>query len=326
MWIRKFRLEVTVKGLPTIVYEDLRMDFRYNELFSVGEKTNMANTFDIDIYNLSVASHKALVSTDKVQVKFYAGYQDTDKLDLVFNGIAHNVTGRRALPEYITTLHCIPIGLAQASKSISYKGKREDTVRDVILGIAKQLGIKSISYEGTKQMVSEDAPSHTITGNGIAELIAFSKTYFFLPIIEDSHLRITALPEANKISTLKSHKLNAELLRGIPEVTTAWLSIPYSFNRKFKVGEAIDVTELLGKRTNALEGTGIGEPSGVFNLSGIDSRALHYSSSIRDWAMKDKYQIMGIYHAGSNYTDQFISYYNCVCYAPNLKGAKTNGV
>ena len=317
MWIRKFRLELT--GGATATYKELRMDFRYNEFFAVGDLTNMADTFDIDIFNLSADSFAALQSKDEIQLKRYTGYGDEDELSLAFEGIVSNVIGRRRIPEHITTLYCIPLGLAKGVKPVSFKGSREDTLEDVLGALGTELKLK-IKFAGVKDIIKEFYRSKTIQGIGLEELVAIGKQFYFMPRVEKDELRIITLPEEGRVDKIKTiHKLEAQLIRGTPKASVAKLSIPYAFNTVIKTGDAIDVSEFKEDKNNRVT-NGIGTPNGITDVSGLGKGSLHYSDTLYKWAIQTKYQIISAVHSGSNYTDNYITQYECVVYVPNKKG------
>ena len=317
MWIRKFRLELT--GGATVTYKELRMDFRYNEFFAVGDLTNMADTFDIDIFNLSNPSFSALQTEEEIQVRFYTGYGDEDELSLAFEGVVSNVIGRRRIPEHITTLYCIPIGLAKVNKSISIQGTRKDTLKDVLDGFGTALGLVT-KYEGVDDLIEVPYRAKTIEGPAINELIAIGKQFYFMPRVENDELRIITLPEEGRLDKIKTvHKLKAQLIRGTPKASVAKLSIPYAFNTVIKTGEAIDVSEFSDAKNNT-KTNGIGTPNGITDASGLGKGSLHYADTLYKWAIQPKYQIISAVHSGSNYTDNYITQYECVVYVPNKKG------
>ncbi|NRA49461.1 MAG: hypothetical protein HRU12_10050 [Phaeodactylibacter sp.] len=296
------------------------MDFRYNEYFATGDLTNMADTFDIDIFNLSTDSYKALISEDEVQIKFYTGYGDEGELSLAFEGIVSNVTGRRQIPEHITTLWCIPKGLAKVEKSISYQGTREDTLSSVLDGIGGLLGL-TVKYEGVDDLVDVPYRAKTIEGKAIDQIVEMGNQFYFMPRVEGDELRIITLPEDGRIDRLTTvHHLRAELIRGVPKASVAKLSIPYAFNTVIRTGEVIDTGILEGEQNNSVTG-GIGDPNGITDVSGLGKGSLHYADTLYKWAIQTKYQIVSAAHSGSNYTDTYISQYECVAYVPNTKGA-----
>lgn len=319
MWMRKFRLEIS--GDIEKVFTEHRIDFRYNEYFALGDLTNMADTFDVDIFNLSTENFNYLKSGDEVNVKFYTGYEDEGTLDLAFEGIVTNVTGRRSIPEHITTLWCIPKGLANTNKSISYKGTREDTLGSVLTNIADSLSLR-IKFEGVEDILDEPYRAKTIEGIGIEELVTIGKQFKFMPRVQDSNLRIIATPEEGSINKLKTvRQLQANLMRGVPKASVSKLSIPYAFNTTISTGDVIDATILLGDvNTNTPNSTGIGVPNGITNVAGLGKGSLHYSDTLYKWAIRDKYQIVSAVHYGSNYTKDFISNYECVAYIDSKKG------
>lgn len=315
MWMRKFRLELDG---PEVRFraEDYRMDFTYFEYFKVGSLTNMADTFDLQIFNLSVETYKSLISDKEVRIKFYAGYGDADALDLVFEGIVTNVTGRRSLPEHITTLYCIPRGLAKANKKVSYVGSREDTIGSVIEGVASQLGL-NVKYEGVEDIMSTPYMSKTVQGIGINQLIQLGEEFSFMPRVEDLELRIIAVPDANSVNGLRTvHHLRAELMRGSPVASVAKMEIPYAFNTKIRTGEVIDTSVLLGSRTSSVSGG----YAAIVDVSGLGSGTLHYADGLHRWAIVPKYQVMQATHEGSNYTTKYISHYSCATYINSKKG------
>ena len=318
MWGRKFKLELSGANVSA-TFTDFRMDFRYNEYFSANGLTNMADVFDVDIYNLSTDTYKSLISDTEVTIKFSVGYADEDELSLAFEGIVANVVGRRQIPEHITTLYCIPKGLAKASKSVSYQGAREDTLATVVDGIAAELGLTA-SYEGVEDVVEIPYRAMTIEGNGIEKLVEIGEQFYFMPRVEEEKLRIISLPEKGSIEKLKVvHKLKAVLMRGIPKASVAKLSIPYAFNTVIKTGEVIDTSTLEGDKNNSVTG-GIGDPNGITDVSGLGVGSLHYADSLYKWAIQNKYQIISAMHEGSNYEEKFVSNYECVAYIDNQKG------
>lgn len=319
MWIRKFRLELT--GGVTKTFKDLRMDFIYHEIFSLGDLTNQADTFDIEVFNLSVSSFKELVTKDEVRIKFYAGYGDEAELDLVFEGVVVNVIGRRAIPEHITTLYCIPKGLAKANKKIKVIGSREDTVRTFVDKMAAELGL-STEFEAVDDVIDIPYRAKTAHGVGITELTELGKQFYFMPRLESDKLRIITLPEAGKIEKINTvHVLEAELIRGVPRASVDKLTIPYAMNTRIRTGDVIDTTQLRGSINNSLTG-GIGDPNGIIDVSGLGKGSLHYSDTIYKWAILPKYQIIYALHKGSNYTDEYVSQYQCETYINNQKGIK----
>lgn len=320
MWIRDFRLEVNVGNRPTQVFSKLRMDFRYQEILRLVEKYNMADTFELDIYNLSVDSFNTLNSKEEVLIKFYTGYLDNNELDLVFEGKVVNVIGRRAIPEYITTLYCIPKGLGKAIKPCSYQGKREDTLKSVLDSLASILELKP-NYMGLEDVIDIPYRAKTIEGIGIEEINKIGNQFYFAPRVEGDELRYIALPESGSDSKVKIvHQLHAELIRGIPKASVSKISIPYAFNTRIKTGEIIDTSKLIGIENKGSSITGgVGLPNGITDVSGLGKGSLHYSDTIHKWAIQQNYQIMFANHSGSNYTDQYISHYDCQAYIGNRK-------
>ena len=318
MWIRKFRLELSGSGVNE-TFTELRMDFRYNEYFAVGGLDNMADTFDIDIFNLSTERYKSLISENEVRVKFYTGYGDEADLSLAFEGVVANVTGRRKIPEHITTIYCIPRGLSKAVYPVGYKGIREDTLGTVLTALATELELElPVSFEG----VDRETPyrGKTIEGSGIKAIVEIGKEFYFRPRVEDDTLRIIATPQEGTIDSIaKVHTLDAELIRGVPKASAAKLSIPYAFNTVIRTGEVIDTTTVRGTKNNNLTG-GIDDPTGITDVAGIGKASLHYAEAIHKWAVTAKYQIVSASHSGSNYTDTFVSNYECVSYTFNQKG------
>lgn len=321
MWMRDFRLEVNVGNRPTQVFHKLRMDFRYQEILRVNEKYNMADTFELDIYNLGVDSFNTLNSKEEVLIKFYTGYLDNDKLDLVFEGKVINVVGRRSIPEYITTLFCIPKGLGKAIKTCSFQGKREDTLEDVLDSMARILKLKP-NYMGLEDVLDIPYRAKTIEGVGIEEINKIGNQFYFAPRVEGDELRYITLPESGSASKIKiTHTLKAELIRGIPKASVAMINIPYAFNTRIKTGELIDTSKLIGKDNKGSSITGgIGNPNGIADVAGLGKGSLHYSDTLYKWAIQQKYQIQFANHSGSNYTDQYISNYECAVYTGNKKG------
>ena len=316
MWIRKFRLELSGSGVNE-TFTELRMDFRYNEYFAVGDLDNMADTFDIDIFNLSTERYKSLINENEVMAKFYTGYGDEADLSLAFEGVVVNVTGRRKIPEHITTIYCIPRGLSKAIYPVGYKGAREDTLGTVLGGLAEELGL-TLSFEG----VDRETPyrGKTIEGNGIKAITEIGKQFYFRPRVEGDELRIIATPQEGTIDSIaKVHQLDAELIRGVPKASAAKISIPYAFNTVIRTGEVIDTTTVRGTKNNNLTG-GIDDPTGITDVAGIGKASLHYAEAIHKWAVVAKYQIVSASHSGSNYTDTFVSNYECVSYTFNQKG------
>tara|TARA_R110000850_G_scaffold25099_2_gene72720 strand:- start:474 stop:1448 length:975 start_codon:yes stop_codon:yes gene_type:complete len=318
MWIRKFRLELSGSDVSE-TFTELRMDFRYNEYFAVGALDNMADTFDIDIFNLSTDRYKALISNNEIKAKFFTGYGDESELSLAFEGVVVNVTGRRKIPEHITTVYCIPQGLALANKPVGYKGTKEDKLSSVIEALAGEIGL-SVTYEGLDDVKDEPYRGKTIQGNGIATLIELGKQFYFRPRIEGKELRLIAVPQEGTVEKIKTvHTLDAELIRGVPRASVAKLSIPYAFNTKIRTGEVIDTTTVKGSKNNSLTG-GIGDPNGITDVSGLGKGSLHYSDTLHKWAIQAKYQIVSATHSGSNYTETYVSNYECVAYIGNQKG------
>ena len=322
MFNRKFRLELSGTDAPIKSIEELRMDFQYKQHLYMDDKSNMADTFVLEVYNLSVESFKAMTTNKQLDIRFYAGYEDGDKLDLVFEGVVTNVTGMRRIPEHITTLWCIPKGLSKAIKTVSVTTGRGDTVKTMLEKIATSLSLKP-TFIGLKDRVDIPYRGITVEGSGIKRIVDIGKQFYFMPRCEGDELRLITLPEEGSIDEITKERkpivLKADRMRGTPTVSVSKINIPYAFNTDIHTGDIIDTSKLEGSKNNTITG-GIGNPNGLVNLTGVGIGSLHYSDTLYKWAIETKYIIMGATHIGSNYTDKYVSNYECAVYTFNSKG------
>lgn len=308
---RKFRLELS--GGVSKVIEDLRIDFQYREGFGSQGITNMADWCDIEIYNLSLDSFKAIATAEEVQVKLYTGYYGADALDLTFYGVIRNTAGLRKLPNHITTIYCIPVGRFNAEKKVKYSGNEEDTVRTVLEEVATQLGMTFDPTNIDEAVLNKPYINKSIHDVGTVVLGDIGRENEMLFLAKEGVIRGIPKPQANKIdSTSKTVILDATKLRGTPKAGVQTLDIMYALDTSINTGDVVDASKINNTDDKA--------PNGIVSVAGIKKSALHYDSTITDWAMKSKYQIFEIMHHGSNYTSDFVSELSCRYYNPTGTG------
>ena len=305
MWQRKIDLKITNKdtGAVLLSTSENRIDFVYQ-----GNLSWMADTLKLDVYNLAPETLKMLLDTKRRAIKVDVGYKDEPAtMSTMLNGYVVNVAGRKATPNHITSIWCIPFSAQTMSMNAGLNGLvyENGTLKGLIQAISKQAGYVSEPrfFGMDDDVLSTPVPSYIMRGSVNHSLSELGEQFRFYVRGTNSEVQIISMMNSYKtIERLKNsqisiHKLSIDKLKGTPQASLAMIDLTMNLNTAIDCGDIIDVTEFLGARTNDPNRP----PSdAVISVNNADS-VLFRSDTLWSHTVFPEYLVLYTQHVGSNF-------------------------
>ena len=305
MWQRQIKLQVTNKdtGAVLLSTSENKIDFVYQ-----GNLSWMADTLKIDVYNLAPDTLKMLLDTKRRAVKIDVGYKDEPaSMSTMLNGYVVNIAGRKATPNHITSIWCVPFSVETLSQTANLNTLvyENGNLKGLIKEISKFAGYTSEPrfFGMDEDVLSIPIISYILRGTVTQALAELGEQYRFYVRGTNSDVQIVSMMNsANTVEKLKGneislHKLTLDKLKGTPQATVAKIDLSVNLNTAIDCGDIIDVSAFLGARTN--------DPNrppadGVVSVNNADS-VLFRSDTLWSQTVFEEYMVLFIQHVGSNY-------------------------
>lgn len=305
MWQRKIDLEITNKdtGAVLLSTSENRIDFVYQ-----GNLSWMADTLKLDVYNLAPETLKMLLDVKRRAIKVDVGYKDEPAtMSTMLNGYVVNVAGRKATPNHITSIWCIPFSAQTMSMNAGLNGLvyESGTLKGLIQAISKQAGYVSEPrfFGMDDDVLSTYIPSWIMRGSVNESLSELGADYRFYVRGTNSDVQIISMMNSYKTieriknSQISVHKLSIDKLKGTPQASLAMIDLTMNLNTAIDCGDIIDVTEFLGAKTN--------DPNrppadAVISVNNADS-VLFRSNTLWSHVVFPEYLVLYTQHVGSNF-------------------------
>ncbi len=305
MWQRKIDLKITNKetGAVLLSTSENRIDFVYQ-----GNLSWMADTLKLDVYNLAPETLKMLLDVKRRAIKVDVGYKDEPAtMSTMLNGYVVNVAGRKATPNHITSIWCIPFSAQTMSMNAGLNGLvyESGTLKGLIQAISKHAGYVSEPrfFGMDDDVLSTYIPSWVMRGSVNESLADLGAQFRFYVRGTNSDVQIISMMNSYKtIERLKNsqisiHKLSIDKLKGTPQASLAMIDLTMNLNTAIDCGDIIDVTEFLGARTNDPNRP----PSdAVISVNNADS-VLFRSDTLWSHTVFPEYLVLYTQHVGSNF-------------------------
>lgn len=326
MWKRKIELTIFDKDTGNVLLSttENRIDFVYQ-----GMEAWMADTLTVEVYNLSNESLRLLLDTQRRNIRLEVGYEDEPaSMSTLLDGYITNAAGRKAIPNHITTLWCIPHSAEKLSSTsnlntLVYQG---GNLQDLIANISKMAGyVSPPQYFGVDEdVLTTPILSYIMGGTVNSALRELGDQYGFYVRGSNSSLRL--ISKLNSKSTLKKiiqneatyHRMSLDKLKGTPEASVQMINFVTNLDASIDCGDVVDVTDFIGARgtdKNSAPGTGV---IAVNELP----KVLFYSETLWALTIYEQYKVMQIQHVGSNYTPTWETRITGITFNEGLAGGK----
>ena len=305
MWQRSIDLKIYDRETGDVLLQttENRIDFVYR-----GNLSWMADTLKIEVYNLGPETIKLLLDTKKRSVKIDVGYKDEPtSIATMMDGYVVNVAGRKAIPNHITSIWCVPYSTETLSSTAGLNTLvyENGTLSGLIEAISKYAGYKAKpKYFGIpNDVLASPILSYILRGTVNHSLAELGEQYRFYVRGTNSCIQIISMANsANVVEKIKTgeanfHKMTLNKLKGTPEATVAKINFVNNLDVSIACGDVVDVTAFLGARTN--------DPNrppadSVISVNNSDS-LLFRSDSLWAQTVFEQYLVLYIDHIGSNY-------------------------
>lgn len=305
MWQRRIDLKILNKdtGDVLLATTEHRIDFVYQ-----GNLSWMADTMKLEVYNLGPDQLKMLLDTKNRTVQMSVGYEDElANMSMLMDGYVVNVYGRKAIPEHITSIWCVPYSAETLSSNSNLNSLvyESGTLKGLVTAISKAAGYKATpKFFGIAEDVLESPIlSYILRGTVSHSLSELGDEYGFYVRASNSEIQIISrLNSANVVQMIKTgeaafHKMSLDKLKGTPEATVAKLNFVMNLDASIDCGDVVDVTAFLGARTNDPNRP---QADGVISVDNADS-VLFRSDSLWAQTIFEQYLVLATMHVGSNY-------------------------
>ena len=334
MWQREIEVDVAVGGVIKYRLRGLHFHFKYE-----GRLGWTADQCRVDIYNLDVDTVMGLMSgtvqEQEVQVFLRAGYEDEreeGELPTVLVGVVMNVFSRRLLPNYITTLYCVPLAAASVSKKQEQTVviPRNTTVDGAFTILKNKFKLTQHQYFG----VPDATKNIKLSGMDLAGPIR--TMYAKVARAASCHVKFTSsevriisrLRSADTISYITSQRgartLDIQRVKGVPSTGMGTIDVPYVMDASIEPGMVMDVTALQSQDASR-KTSGVDAGFLAYSVDGTinpgTGNALFRDEDVFRWAVKPEYQIFAVVHEGSTHIDVWDSTINGIVYNPGTNGA-----
>lgn len=305
MWKRKISLQVLNKDTGDVLLStsENRIDFVYQ-----GNLSWMADTLKVEVYNLAPNDLKMLLDTKRRSIKFDVGYEDEPtSMSTLLDGYVVNVSGRKAIPNHITSIWCVPYSVETLSSTaglntLVYEG---GNLKGLIQAISKYAGYKAPPqfFGIDDEVLNTPILSYILRGTVNHSLSELGEQYRFYVRGTNSNVQIVSMNNsANVVEKIKTgeanfHKLSIDKLKGTPEATVAKIDFVMNLDASIDCGDVVDVTAFLGARTN--------DPNrppadSVISVDNADS-VMFRSDSLWAQVVFEQYLVLTTMSVGSNY-------------------------
>ena len=305
MWKRKIDLQIFNKDTGDVLLSTSknRIDFVYQ-----GNLSWMADTLKVEVYNLGPEDLKMLLDTERRSIKMDVGYEDEPStMSTLLDGYIVNVYGRKAIPNHITSIWCVPYSVETLSSTSNLNTLvyESGTLRGLVEAISKFAGYKTPPkfYGIDEEVLSTPIPSYILRGTVSHSLAELGEQYRFYVRGTNSNVQLISMNNsANAVDKIKAgeatfHKLSLDKLKGTPEATVAKIEIVMNLDPSIDCGDVIDVTNFLGARTNDPNRP---QSNGVISVDNADS-VMFRSDSLWAQTVFEQYLVLATQHVGSNY-------------------------
>lgn len=305
MWKRRIDLKIFNKDTGDVLLStsENRIDFVYQ-----GSLGWMADTMKVEIYNLDPEVLKMLLDTKRRSIRMDVGYEDEPSMmSTLMDGYLVNVAGRKAIPNHITSIWCVPYSTEALSSTSGLNGLlyENGTLQGLIEAISKHAGYKAPPkfFGVDKDVLESPILSYVLKGTVSSSLSELGDQYRFYVKGTNSNIQLISMGNsANVVEKIKAdeaafHKMTLDKLKGTPEATVAKIDFVVNLDASIDCGDVVDVTEYLGARTNNPNRPPANGVVSVDNASSV----LFRSDSLWAQVIFEQYLVLFIQHVGSNY-------------------------
>lgn len=305
MWKRRIELKIFNKDTGDVLLStsENRIDFVYQ-----GNLSWMADTLKVEVYNLDPDNLKMLLDTKRRSIKMDVGYEDEPTaLATLLDGYVVNVAGRKAIPNHITSIWCVPHSVETLSSTATLNTLvyENGTLLGLIEAISKYAGYKSPPrfFGIDADVLATPILSYILRGTVSHSLGELGEQYRFYVKGTNSNIQCVSMSNsANVVEKIKTseaafHKMSLDKLKGTPEATVAKIDFVMNLDASIDCGDVVDVTAFLGART---DNPNRPPSDGVISVSNADS-VLFRSDSLWSQTVFEQYLVLATTHVGSNY-------------------------
>ena len=334
MWQREIEVDIQVGGVITHRLRGLHFHFKYE-----GRLGWTADQCRVDIYNLDVDTVMGLmdgtVDEREVQVFLRAGYEDEreeGELPTVLIGVVMNVFSRRELPNYITTLYCVPLAASSVSKKQEQTVviPRDTTVDGAFTILKEKFTLPLQQYFGVPEATKNIKLSGLDLAGPIRTMYAkvAKAANCYIKFTSDEIRVISKLRSADTVAFITSQQgtrtLDIQRVKGVPSTGMGTIDVPYVMDASIEPGMIMDVTALQSQDAKR-KASGVDEGFLAYSVDGTinpgTGNALFRDEDVFRWAVKPQYQIFAVVHEGSTHIDVWTSTINGIVYKPGTNGA-----
>lgn len=305
MWKRKIDLKIFNKDTGDVLLStsENRIDFVYE-----GNLSWMADTLKVEVYNLAPETLKMLLDTKRRSIRLDVGYEDElASISTLLDGYIVNVAGRKAIPNHITSIWCVPFSAETLSSTAGLNTLvyENGTLKGLVEAISKFAGYKSPPkfFGIDDDVLATPILSYILRGTVSHSLSELGVQYGFYSQGTNSNIRLVSiLNSANTMEKIKNseaalHKMSLDKLKGTPEATVAKIDFVINLDASIDCGDVVDVTAFLGAR---VDDPNRPPSDGVISVNNIDS-VLFRSDSLWSQTVFENYLVLATQHIGSNY-------------------------
>ncbi|MGF6139036.1 transglycosylase SLT domain-containing protein [Pseudomonas laurylsulfatiphila] len=305
MWKRKVDLQIFNKDTGDVLLStsENRIDFVYQ-----GNLGWMADTLKVDVYNLGPETLKMLLDTKRRSIKLDVGYEDEPTtMSTLLDGYVVNVAGRKAIPNHITSIWCVPYSVETLSSTsgLNTLVYENGTLKGLIEAISKFAGYKAAPkfFGIDDDILSTPILSYILRGTVSHSLSELGEQYRFYSRGTNSNIQLVSMNNsANVVEKIKTseatfHKMSLDKLKGTPEATVAKIEFCMNLDASIDCGDVVDVTAFLGART---DDPNRAPADGVVSVDYADS-VMFRSDSLWAQTIFEQYLVLATQHVGSNY-------------------------
>lgn len=306
MWKRHIDLQIYNRDTGDVLLSttENRIDFVYE-----GTMGWTSDRLKLDVYNLSPDTLKMLLNTKQRSIKVDVGYEDElSSLSTLLDGYVVNVAGRKAIPNHITSIWCVPYSAETLSSNsnLNVLDVSVGTLSNLLEAISASAGYKTKpKYFGIPSEVLETiVPSYVFRGTVTDALNELGGQYSFSTRPTNSRLEFVATvgASANVIQQIAAglsglHIIALDKLKGTPEATVAHINFVVNLDAAIDCGDVVDVTAFLGARISETKRV---VADGVISVNNLDS-AMFRSDTLWEHTINEQYQVLQLQHVGSNF-------------------------
>jgi len=268
----------------------------------------MADTLKVDIYNLGPETLKMLLDTKRRSIKLDVGYHDEPTaMSTLMDGYVVNVAGRKAIPNHITSIWCVPYSVETLSSTAALNTLvyENGTLKGLIGAISKYAGYTAPPkfFGIDDDVLNTPILSYILRGTVSHSLSELGDQYRFYVRGTNSNVQLISMGNsANVVQKIREgeatfHKMTLDKLKGTPEATVAKIDFVMNLDASIDCGDVVDVTAFLGARTNDPNRP---PSNGVVSVDNADS-VLFRSDTLWSQTIFEQYLVLGTQHVGSNY-------------------------